>query len=174
MALSPEGRWLSAALRHPDAIALDEEIEVWDAATLAVHAVLDLGQRHTVALTFSPDGIRLLALTGSGDSGGLSVGSVGSAADGSSTVGMATWRTSDFTGGNQVALGSETLNALVYTPDGKRVITAGTTGTVQIRDAATGRVLEEFGSHPSAVQRLAISPDGHTLATITAGDATIR
>jgi WD40 repeat protein len=175
MALSPDGRWLAAALRQPDASGQDGyTIDVWDTATFAEHAVLDLGQRQPAALTFSPDGSRLLALTGSGGGGVISDGLIGSSPNDSAGAAMTTWRTSDFTGGTQIALGNQTLNAAVYTPDGKTLITGGTTGTVQIRDAATGRVREEFGSHPSAVRRLAISPDGRTLATITAEDATIR
>lgn len=170
MALSPDGRLLAVAVQGPNG----NSIEVHDPATLDLRTVLDLGQRQAVAVAFSPDGSRLLALTDPGDGGSSGAGSDSSAGNGGTSTSMTTWRTSDFTGGTPVALGGQTLNAAVYTPDGKSVITAGTSGTVQIRDASTGRVLQEFGSHPSAVQRLAISPDGRTLATITAEDATIR
>ena len=170
MAVSPDGRWLAAADGQSTSTdQSDFKIEVWDTATLAEHASLDLGTQQAVALAFSPDGGRLLALTNS-----TAGGPAGSTAPGAAATSMITWRVPDFTGGKPIALGADTLDAVVYTPDGRSVITAGTTGVLQIRDAATGRLREQFGSHPSRVRRLAISPDGRTLASITAEDSTIR
>lgn len=45
---------------------------------------------------------------------------------------------------------------------------------IEIRDPVTGRLLGEFGSHPSTVRGIAVSPDGNTIATITVEDTLVR
>jgi WD40 repeat protein len=131
--------------------------------------VLGMDRHWPLNLRFSPDGGRLVALI---SSGGLGV--EGSDPDGDTAASMVTWRTPGFDGETRTELGTDTINSLVFTPDGKSVITAGSTGTMQIRDAGTGKIREEFGRHPSMVRRIAISPDGRTLASVTTEDATVR
>jgi WD40 repeat protein len=170
MAVSPDGKWLAAgherAANDPDK---DFMIHVWDAKTLTKHAVLELGAHWPVALAFSPDGDRLLALT---SSGGL--GTAESDPDGDTAAGMVTWRVPDFSDERRVELGTDTLNTAAYTPDGQSVVTAGTSGTLQVRDADTGRLRTEFGRHSSTVRQLAVSPDGRTVATVTTRDSVVR
>ncbi|CAM4235302.1 serine/threonine-protein kinase [Kibdelosporangium persicum] len=172
MAVSPDGRWIAATHQpaDPALAAQDFRITVWDTATLTERAVLEMGREWPLDLTFSPDGDKLLALTSSSGTG-----VAGSDPDGSDTAaGMVTWRTPGFTGESRTPLGGNTLNTVVYTPDGRSLITAGISGLLQIRDAATGQVRKQFGQHPSMVRRIAISPDGRTLASVTAEDSTIR
>jgi WD40 repeat protein len=173
MAVSPDGKWLAAAHFSANATSdgEDNRIHVWDTETLTEQAVLTLGEEWPAELTFSPDGSRLLAITGTGANGLL--GNVGNP-DGETAAGMLTWSVPEFGDEKRAKLGTDSLSTAVYTPDGRTVITAGTTGTIQLRDADTGQLREEFGRHPSTVRRLAISPDGRTLASVTTDDSNIR
>lgn len=169
MVVSPDGRWLAAA--HDDATSHeplhDNKIHIWDVATLTEHAVLDLGAFWPRTMTFTPDGSRLLALT-------RSAASTGSDPNRDTAASVITWTTPDFNRERRISLGTGTLDTVVYAPGGKTIITTGTDGTLQIRDATTGRVHAEFGQHPSTVRQLAISPDGRTLASVTTEETTIR
>ena len=61
------------------------------------------------------------------------------------------------------------VNAVHFTADGAQVIIAGgitgLTGVAQLRDAATGALVREFGGHADVLYDAEISPDGTTLAT---------
>ncbi|ONI82939.1 hypothetical protein ALI144C_17955 [Actinosynnema sp. ALI-1.44] len=168
MTVSPDGRWLAATHQPPGAVQ-DYKITVWDTETLTERTTLDMGKHWPLDLTFSPGGDRLLALTSS-----AGAGVTGTDPDGSTAASMVTWRTPDFTGETRKPLGDDTLNTVAYTPDGKSLITAGISGLIQIRDPDTGAIRKEFGQHPSMVRRIAISPDGRTLASVTAEDSTVR
>jgi len=171
MAVSPDGGWLVAAERNPSGsnVPDDNKIHVWELATLAEHTVISLGEEWPIDLSFSPDGGRLVALT-SDDGPGL----VGTDPDGATAARMVTWQAPYFDGLKRVPLGTDTLNTIVFTPDGRSVLTAGTKGTIQVRDSTTGRMRYEFGRHPSTVRQLAIAPDGRTVASVTTEDSLVR
>jgi len=59
------------------------------------------------------------------------------------------------------------------TPDGERVVTAATDGTVRLWDSMTGAELRRFAGHTGPVTGVAISGDGRTLAT-SSQDNSIR
>jgi WD40 repeat protein len=170
MAVSPDGKWLAAAHEPTDVTERKNfKVHIWDAKSLTEHEVLELGEQWPVALAFSPDGGRLLALTGSGGSG-----LPGTDPDGDTASSMVTWQVPDFTGEKRYALSTDTVNTAGYTPDGQTLVTAGTSGILQIRDAESGKLRAEFGRHPSTVRRLAVSPDGRTVATVTTDDSVVR
>ena len=171
IAVSPDGKLFAAASSIPVRVnqANDYRIGVWDVDTLEQRADLKLGDQSTVDLTFSPDGKRLLALT---NNEGNSV--VGSDTDGANTATMLTWRLPGLTDEKRIQLDTNSLTSMVYTPDGKSIITAGVGGVLQVRDAQTGKMRYDFGHHTSTVRELAISPDGRTLASITVDDAVVR
>ena len=170
MAVSPDGKWLAAGHeRAENAGGKDYRIYVWDAKTLSKHATLELGEHWPVSLTFSPDGRTLLALTSSGGSG-----VPGSDPDGDTAADAVTWQVPDFAGEKRIELGTDTLTSVAYIPDGRSIVTAGTSGVLQVRDAGTGRVRAEFGRHPSTVRDIAISPDGRTVASVTTEDTVVR
>jgi RNA polymerase sigma factor (sigma-70 family) len=72
----------------------------------------------------------------------------------------------------------EQVKALLFTHDSKRVLCAHEDGYVRFWDAATGAKVRQFRAHDSAVSRIALSPDGKTLATtawsFVGGDSSVR
>jgi WD40 repeat protein len=54
--------------------------------------------------------------------------------------------------------------ALVWTPDGKTIISSSSDGSIRFRDAATLNPLRVIDHQPDWVQALSISPDGQRLA----------
>ena len=158
MAVSPDGTLFAAAHERPvdPDRSSDYRVGVWDVATLTERADLDPGDRSPVDLEFSPDGDRLSALTNE---------------DGAA---MLSWRVPGFSADNPLSLGADALTSAVFTPDGRSILTAGTGGVIQIRDAATGAVRDHFGQHSSAMRALALSHDGRTVATITTDDPVVR
>ncbi|MCI0461123.1 MAG: serine/threonine protein kinase [Gemmataceae bacterium] len=63
--------------------------------------------------------------------------------------------------------------AVAFSPDGKRLASAGQDGTVRVWDARTGQPLLTLRGHPGAVLGVAFSPDGTRLAS-AARDQTVK
>lgn len=171
LAVSPDGKLFAAAHQKPVTVEgeSDYRIGVWEVGTLAERADLRIGVQYPTELLFTPDGSRLLALT---NNEGYSV--VGSDTDGKNTATLMSWQVPDFNGEERTPLDTDTLTTATFTPDGKSLITAGTGGVIQIRDAVTGRLRDQFGRHTSTVRKVAVSPDGRTMATITTDDSVVR
>ncbi|MGB3439009.1 MAG: protein kinase [Actinophytocola sp.] len=171
LVVSPDGKLFAAAHQSPlrSTEPTDNKIGVWDVATLKERAVLDLGERSPADLTFSPDGKRLVALVNSDGNA-----AVGSDPDGAISSSMVSWRTSDFDTEREIPLDENSLSTLTFTPDNRSVLTAGTEGVIQIRDAVTGEERARFGNHSSTVREIAVSEDGTMAATVTVEDPVVR
>ncbi|HEY7123138.1 MAG TPA: serine/threonine-protein kinase [Ktedonobacterales bacterium] len=57
------------------------------------------------------------------------------------------------------------VNAVCWSPDGKRVASGGPVSNVQVWDAATGRTLLTYQKHTDVVTSIAWSPDGQRIAS---------
>jgi WD40 repeat protein/serine/threonine protein kinase len=68
---------------------------------------------------------------------------------------------------------SNELWSVTWSPDGRRLATGGSEGTVKIWDAVTGRALAILSGHTGAVRSVAWSPDGRRLAS-AGQDATVK
>jgi WD40 repeat protein len=61
----------------------------------------------------------------------------------------------------------------IFTPDGRRAVTAGTDGTVRIWDTDTGQEVSQLPGQRAEPTAVALSPDG-TLVVTAATDGTAR
>ncbi len=70
-------------------------------------------------------------------------------------------------------LGNVGLTTAVFSPDGSRVATGADDGSVEVWDAATGKLLWTMAAHRAPVVSVAFSPDGRQLASAP-GERTAR
>ncbi len=62
---------------------------------------------------------------------------------------------------------------VAFTPDGKRVVSAGKGGTILVWDATTGEQLSTLKGHEGRIDGLAVSPEGSSIAS-AGSDAKVR
>jgi WD40 repeat protein/tRNA A-37 threonylcarbamoyl transferase component Bud32 len=65
------------------------------------------------------------------------------------------------------------LQCVGFSPDGRRLVTAGESNTVKVWDAGSGRLLLSLSGHLKDVTRVVFSPDGRRLASASM-DKTVR
>ncbi len=146
MAYDPDGARIATA-------SDDGTAQVWDAATGQQLLVIDHGAPLS-GLAFSPDGNRLAT------AGADAVARVWDSVTGQQQLvlsghGDAMRAGSAHPGG---AIG------ILFTPDGKRLVTAGADGTARLWDAGTGEPLRVISDHTDEIY-IALSPDGQRLLT---------
>ena len=98
------------------------------------------------ALAFAPEGDRLLSADASGKVRLWDAGRGSADADGKM--------------GRAFAAGSESIDEVVFTPDGKRAVAvSGANGAVLVWDVETGKLTGNF-PQPEATFGVAVTPDG--------------
>jgi serine/threonine protein kinase len=152
---------------HPDGRRLacgshDRSVRVWD-VTDGRELLECVPRGQALSLAFSPDGQRLAV------GGIISDDGIGHQATGEITIWdlAAARRTSDLIGH------THKVEALAFSPDGKRLASASADRTARLWDAATGKELLILREHEGPVYGVAFSPDGRQLASGSA-DQTVR
>lgn len=59
----------------------------------------------------------------------------------------------------------EKITGLLFTPDGKQVITTSDEKNIKVWDISTGKLVKELIGHQDNIREIALSPDGQTLAS---------
>ena len=65
------------------------------------------------------------------------------------------------------------VSSAVFSPDGKRVVTASQDRTARVWEVATGKVLLILEGHTRAIQSAVFGPDGKRVVTVS-DDETVR
>jgi WD40 repeat protein/serine/threonine protein kinase len=178
LAVSPDSRLVATTGR-------DSTVRIWEMATGRPVRVCRGHEGYVNSVAFSPDGSRLVSLSAEG------VVKVWDVASGREVL---SWREVvgglDLTispDGRHVAVASgrhvriRTLDdgrevrvlqghfmqvsGIAYSPDGRRLATAGWDNTAKLWDPGSGRELLTFRGHTHVVRGIAFSPDGRHLAT---------
>lgn len=146
IALSPDGRTVLSL--HGDPLRRSEAA-LWEVETGRRIGVIPRQASALTAAAFSPDG--RAALFGRGFS-------LREAFDRSPYL-----RLADVATGDEIAAFAghgEAVNAVAFSPDGRRALSGGADGAVKLWDIATGKELLTFSGHREAVEAVAFSPDG--------------
>jgi WD40 repeat protein/tRNA A-37 threonylcarbamoyl transferase component Bud32 len=166
----PQGRWIASA-------GMNGTVTIWDGVTGAIVRVLEGRAGPLTSVAFSPDGSRVAA--GSLDKS-MTFGDVRAEAGAKTpTTAVASfplvtiWDTQ--TGHEVLSVkGHEmAVKAVVFSPDGKRLVSAGQDRTLRIWDAATGTETMTLRGHDGAVTAVAFAPRGERMAS-AGGDGTVR
>jgi WD40 repeat protein len=203
VAMSPDGRWvLTAGGRKADmgSFSTDNSARLWDLST-GKEIRRFVGHKdflHTIK--FSSDGMRIItvahdssamiwdleterasfSLSGVNPQPRPGSGTVTFSPDGSQILGL-------IAGGHRIKLwnaatGKELLSierdtrffqSAEFSPDGKIVLTASSSGIARTWDASTGRQIQEFSGHISHVNHAIFTNDGHRVITASS-DGTVR
>jgi WD40 repeat protein len=151
---SPDGRQLAS-------VGLDATARIWPVAATggagSAQETVTLKQQTGIltSVAWHPDGLTLAL--GSGDTG------------------IYLWHWTD-AGGEVPRLRAHTggVTGVVFLPSGKLLASCGQDGTINLWDVDAGTVQASLYGHTDAVLGIAVTADGHTLASAGGWDRTVR
>src|SRR5579871_2725507 len=180
---SPDGRRVLTGSR-------DGTARLWDASSGDEIAVLRGHEGSVSSVAFSPDGGRVVTTSYDGTAriwdiatskeimvlGGHepSANAAALSLDGGRalTVNL-TARLWDTVNGNEIAALHRLVSSAMFSPDGRRVLTASMDMTARLWDAANGEQLAVLHGHQARLASAAFGPDGQRVVTAS-GDKTAR
>jgi WD40 repeat protein/class 3 adenylate cyclase len=147
LAVSPDGRWLAAT-------AFDGSLTIWSTHSRRVLRRIQAPSA-LCGVDFGPDSERVAAAgCFSGDTGRI-------------------WNVSTGRQILSVNKGHGSVISVAFSPNGRRLATAGIDGKARIWDTRSGRLIATLEGHTGWIFAVRFSPDGRRVAT-GAGDGTAR
>ena len=141
-------------------------IRLWDAKNLKEVRALQGHQGWAVAGAFSRDGSRLL--TGTWSSRGRDVPAVPGPSE------LILWEVGTGKPLRTIDVTPRNVHGLAISPDGRRALSGGNAGLVELWDLETGKQVIAFKGHVGRVFDVAFLPDGRTALSVGVDDCTIR
>jgi WD40 repeat protein/tRNA A-37 threonylcarbamoyl transferase component Bud32 len=176
VAFSPDGRRLASG-------SSDGVVKVWDPAAARAVLTLRAHEGRVTAVVFSPDGTRLasaerdrvkvwnaatgeLALTLNGG-GHVAFSPAGTllASPADSSGGVRVWELPSGRERHFLKAHRYVVNAVAFSPDGRRLATGSNDFTVKLWDLVTWQETCTLKGHTSAVTDVAFTPDGYGLVS---------
>jgi WD40 repeat protein/DNA-binding SARP family transcriptional activator len=152
--VSPDGRLLATGGR-------DGTLRLWELPGGELSATMEVHDSHMTAISFSPDGTRLVSAnpfqsTASESPFPASIWQV-------ETGDLVQSLTSPQTDGRSCPHVCQTFSA-AFSPDGATIVTIGQDGVIRLREAATGETVRTIDASERRLVATAFSPDGELLA----------
>jgi WD40 repeat protein len=145
LAVSSDGKKIAVGFDE----GVDKTIAVIDAASMST--IAKFGGHNGVVLAYSPDGQVLASVSKDG------------------TIEIWNAKDNSLLRSHRDTLGRSSPRCVSFSPDGKDLVIGGTDGAMLEIDATTFATLQSYGGRADGVSGLAVTPDGHWLATALGG-----